>query len=226
MADNPLFERLLAANPFFAGLAPEALATIAQICVIRRLAARETLFLKGDPGDGLFAIRRGQIAIETTDGEGRRMTMNVLGAGDVFGEIALLDGHARTADATAIEETEMFFVPRREFLHLLAREPSIAIQMIELLCMRLRTMSARMEDNAFLPLSARLAKRLVDLVGDYGAELAVSQEQLASYAGVTRESVNRQLQHWKRQGLLTLGRSRVVVRDRAALSRLASEERP
>src|SRR6478735_5639175 len=94
---------LLSANPFFAGFAPDTLDRIAAICRQQHLGAREVLFLKGDPSDGLYAIRRGLIRIGTTDDLGQQMTMNVLGGGDVFGEIALLDGRFRTADATAID---------------------------------------------------------------------------------------------------------------------------
>ncbi|TCR66143.1 Crp/Fnr family transcriptional regulator [Bosea sp. BK604] len=218
------FARLLSANPFFAGLSPEALANIAEICQQRRLKPRQVLFLKGDPGDGLYAIRRGQIRIGTTDAVGQHMTMSLLGSGDVFGEIALLDGRSRTADAVATEETEMFFVPRREFLHLIGREPSIAIQLIELLCERIRNMSERMEDSAFLPASTRLARRIVMLVSDYGAEVHVTQDELAALTGVSRETVNRQLQQWKRVGLLSLGRSRVMIHNIDGVRRLAQVE--
>ncbi|RDJ21861.1 Crp/Fnr family transcriptional regulator [Bosea caraganae] len=224
MIQASLFSRLLSANPFFAGLSPEGLESIAQICQQRRLPQRQVLFLKGDAGDGLYAIRRGQIRIGTTDDAGQHMTMSLLGSGDVFGEIALLDGRPRTADAVAIEETEMFFVPRREFLHLLGREPTIAIQLIELLCDRLRNMSERMEEGAFLPAATRLARRLVTLVTDYGAEIHVSQDELAALTGVSRETVNRQLQQWKRVGLLSLGRSRVMIHDVDGVRRLAKVE--
>lgn len=224
MIQSSHFARLLSANPFFAGLSPEGLDNIAEICQQRRLKPRQVLFLKGDPGDGLYAIRRGQIRIGTTDDLGQHMTMSLLGSGDVFGEIALLDGRSRTADAVATEETEMFFVPRREFLHLLGREPTIAIQLIELLCDRLRNMSERMEDSAFLPASTRLARRLVTLVTDYGAEIHVTQDELAALTGVSRETVNRQLQDWKRVGLLSLGRSRVMIHDVDGVRRLAKVE--
>lgn len=212
---------LLSANPFFAGLAHDALGKIAGICRPRHLAAREVLFLKGDPSDGLYAIRRGLIRIGTTDDLGQRMTMNLLGGGDIFGEIALLDGRSRTADAVAMEDTNMFFLPRRDFLDLLASEPSIARQVIELLCARLRDIIERMEETMFLPAEARLARRLLMLATDYGAEVHASQEELASLTGVTRETVNRQLQSWKRAGVLSLGRGRLTIRDIGILRRLA-----
>jgi len=213
--------QLLSANPFFAGLAQDALAKIAGICREQHLAAREVLFLKGDPSDGLYAIRRGQIRIGTTDDIGQQMTMNFLGGGDVFGEIALLDGRSRTADAVAMEDTDMFYLPRPDFLKLLSSEPSIALQLIELLCARLRDVIDRMEEKVFLPAETRLARRILMLATDYGAEVHASQEELASLTGVTRETVNRQLQCWKRVGFLSLGRGRLLIHDLDDFRRLA-----
>ena len=205
MAEPHHFARLLGANPFFAGLGEAAVEAIASLCVTRSLAADEVLFFKGDPGDALFAVRRGQIRIATGTRAGRRLTLNILGAGDVFGEIALLDGRERTADAVATEPTEVFMVRRRDLLSPLERQPAVAIGIIELLCQRLRWMSERMEESVLMPLSARLARRLLALAEDFGAEVHVSQEELAVFVGATRESVNRQLQAWKRQGLIELG---------------------
>jgi CRP/FNR family cyclic AMP-dependent transcriptional regulator len=213
--------QLLSANPFFAGLAQDALAKIAGICREHHLAAREVLFLKGDVSNGLYAIRRGQIRIGTTDDSGQQMTMNLLGGGDVFGEIALLDGRSRTADAVAMEDTDMFYLPRPDFLKLLGSEPSIAVQLIELLCARLRDVIDRMEEKVFLPAETRLARRILMLATDYGAEVHTSQEELASLTGVTRETVNRQLQCWKRVGFLSLGRGRLLIHDLDDFRRLA-----
>jgi CRP-like cAMP-binding protein len=204
---------LLSASPFFAGFAPGTLDKIAAICRQQHLAARAVLFLKGDPSDGLYAIRRGLIRIGTTDDLGQQMTMNLLGGGDVFGEISVLDGRFRTADAIAMEDTDMFFLPRRDFLQLLADEPAIALQVIELLCSRLRDVIERMEEAAFLPAETRLARRILMLADDYGTVVHASQEQLALLAGVTRETVNRQLQRWKRTGVLALGRGHLVIHD-------------
>ncbi|QDL94417.1 Crp/Fnr family transcriptional regulator (plasmid) [Paroceanicella profunda] len=211
---------MLAANPFFAGLSPAAREKIAAIGTMRRPRAGETLFFKGDTADGLYLVRRGQVAISVTDETGRRMTLNMLGSGDVFGEIALLDGQARTADAVVIEDAELFFVPRSTFLRLLAADSSLAVQVIELLCARLRDVSARMEDRGFLTLPARLARRMAVLVEDYGSEILISQEELALLAGATRETVNRQLRRWQAEGHISLGRRRITVHDTDFLTRI------
>jgi CRP-like cAMP-binding protein len=211
MAEPRNLALLLGANPFFARLGQEAIEAIAVLCVSRHLEREETLFLKGDAGDALYAVRRGQIRIGTGSISGRRLTLNLLGSGDVFGEVALLDGRPRTADAVAVEATELYMVRRRDFLDLLVKRPAVAIQIIELLCERVRWMSAQMEERALLPLETRLAHRLVALSEDYGSELHVSQEELAIFVGASRESVNRQLQNWRRQGWIELSRNRIRV---------------
>lgn len=217
MSEPHHFARLLGANPFFAELGQQAIEAIAGLCVTRSMRSEEVLFLKGDPADALYAVRRGQIRIATGTNAGRRLTLNLLGSGDVFGEVALLDGRPRTADAVATEPTELFMVRRRDFIDLLAHQPNVAVGIIELLCQRIRWMSDRMEESVLLPLHARLARRLIALGEDYGAEIQVSQEELAIFIGSTRESVNRQLQEWKRKGLVEIGRGRIRLLNRAGL---------
>ena len=227
MNDGPLrIASLLAVNPFFAGLLPATLKEIALICRPRHLAAREVLFLKGDPGDGLYAIRRGLVRIGTTNDLGQQLTVNLLGAGDIFGEIALLDGRSRTADAIAMEDTEMFFLPRRDFLKLLSADPALSVQVIELLCARLRDVLQRIEETTFLPAATRLARRILTLTIDYGVELHATQDELASLSRITRETVNRQLQSWKRMGVVELGRERLTILDIEAFRRLAKVAGP
>lgn len=223
MADTRNMALLLAANPFFGGLGQEAIEAIAVLCVPRRLEREEALFLKGDPGDALYAVRRGQVRIGTGSASGRRLTLNLLGSGDVFGEVALLDGRPRTADAVAVEPTDLYMVHRRDFIDLLAKQPPVAVRIIEFLCERIRWMSAQMEERALMPLHARLAHRLVALGEDFGSEIHVSQEELAVFVGATRESVNRQLQTWRREGLIELSRNRILLLQPARLGVPAPE---
>jgi CRP/FNR family cyclic AMP-dependent transcriptional regulator len=223
MTEASHFTLLLGANPFFGGMGPQVLSVIASLCVKRSVSAGEVLFFKGDPGDALYAVRKGQIRIGTGNDAGRRLTLNLLGSGDIFGEVALLDGKPRTADAVAVESTDLFMIRRRDFVDLLARNPTVAVQIIELLCERIRYMSSRMEESTLLPLSSRLARRLEMLAADFGSDISVSQEELAVFVGSTRESVNRQLQTWKRGGLIEVGRNRVCLTNRDGLSLAAAE---
>ena len=164
------------------------------------------------------SIRRGQIRIETGTSGGETLTLNMLGAGDLFGEIALFDGQNRTADAVATEPTELFVLKRADFLALLNKDTQIAIRVIEFLCQRLRWVSDRLEEATLLPLPVRLARRLMRLSQDFGNEVSISQEQLANYVGAARESVNRQLQIWRRAGILDLRRGVIIVLDTPKLA--------
>ena len=222
MATPAQLERLLSANPFFGRLKPDTRRAVADLCVTRRLTRGETLFLKDDPADSFYAIRRGEIRITAGTSTGRRLTLNILGPGDIFGEIALFDGQPRSADAVAVEAAELFVVRRRDMLDLVGRRADLAMGVIELLCERLRFTSTRLEETVLMPLPARIARRLLALAEDFGSEIHVSQDEIADFAGTTRETVNRQLQAWRRQGVLDLHRNRVIVRDTASLASIAS----
>src|SRR3981081_3795980 len=155
------FAVILKMNPMFSDLGADELARISGLCHTQQLGVGELLFQKGDNGDALFGIRRGQIRIETGTADGNRLTLNFMGPGDLFGEVAVLDGQRRTADATAGEATELFVLRREDFLAHLEREPKVAIKIIMLLCQRIRWQSERMEESMLQPLPVRLARRLL-----------------------------------------------------------------
>ena len=224
MSKQAEFAVILKMNPMFAELGGDELQRISSLCHTRQLAAGELLFRKGDPGNALFGIRRGQIRIETGTSGGRRLTLNFMGPGDLFGEVALLDGESRTAAATASEPTELFVLRREDFLAYLEREPKVAIKLIRLLCRQIRWQSERMEEGMLQPLPVRLARRLCALASDFGSEVHISQEQLGIFVGAARESVNRQLQLWRRDGILDLQRNRILLRNMTKLAAVARNE--
>ena len=213
MSKQPEFAAILSINPLFSGLGQAAIDDLSGFCHKKQLASGETLFLKGDTGEAMYGVRRGQIRIETGTESGGRLMLNALGAGDLFGEVAVFDGQARTADAVAAEPTELFVLRRGDLMAFLERHPRVAVRLIELLCQRIRFISERMEEAVLSPLPARLARRLCALADDFGAEVNISQEQLGVYVGAARESVNRQLQEWRRAGILDLGRGRILLVD-------------
>jgi CRP/FNR family transcriptional regulator, cyclic AMP receptor protein len=217
------FAALLNMNPLFAKLGEIPLERIAALCVRRKLNPGELLFEKGDQGDSLYGVRRGTIRIETGTEGGERLTLNVLGPGDLFGEIALLDGQARTANAVAAEDCELYVLRRHDFLAFIEREPQVAIRLIELLCQRLRWMNERMEEVALLPLHMRMARRLAGLALDFGSELRLTQGELSEFVGGARESVSRQLQKWRRAGIVGLRRGRIIILDGERLAAEASK---
>jgi len=224
MSKTAEFAVMLKKNPMFADLGTDELQRISGLCHNRHLKAGEMLFRKGDPGDSLFGLRRGQIRIEAGASGGSRQTLNFMGPGDLFGEVAVLDGQSRTADATAGEPSELFVLRREDFLGFLEREPHVAIKIIQLLCQRIRWQSERMEESVLQPLPVRLARRLCALASDFGSEVHISQEQLGVFVGAARESVNRQLQLWRKDGILDLQRGRILLLNIGRLTAVARNE--
>lgn len=224
MSSESEFAVILKMNPMFAGLGADELQRISGLCETRDLAAGHVLFQRGDCGDAMFGVRRGQIRIETGASDGTKLTLNLMGPGDLFGESALFDGQNRTADATASEPSELFVLKRDDFLDFLEREPKVAIRIIQLLCQRIRWQSERMDGSGLQPLPVRLARRLCALASDFGSEVHISQEQLGIFVGAARESVNRQLQTWRRDGILDLQRGRILLQNMSKLTAVARNE--
>src|SRR3954451_19345559 len=224
MSKQAEFAVILKMNAMFADLGADELQRLANLCHTQHLGNGEVLFQKGDPGDALFGVRRGQVRIETGASDGSRLTLNFLGPGDLFGEVAVLDGQSRTADATAGEATELFVLRREDFLAHPETGPRAAVKRIQLLSQRIRWMSERMEESVLQPLPVRLARRLCALASDFGSEVHISQEQLGVFVGAARESVNRQLQLWRKDGILDLQRGRIVLHNMTKLTAVARNE--
>ena len=217
---------MLAASYLFRDLDAAVVERIAALGVTRRLGADEVLFLKGDEGDALYGVLTGRVRISTAAPGGKEIILNVMNPGDVFGEIALLDGGPRSADASAMSAATLLAIPRRNFVQLMEREPRLATHLLRLVCTRLRTTSEMIEDAAFLSLPARLAKRLLALAllqgeaVEGGVGVAISQFDLAQIMGTSRESINKHLQRWRLAGWIAIGRARLTIVDRAALQDL------
>src|SRR6516165_4103953 len=184
-------------------------------CIVTKAVKRGTnIFAKGDPGTSLCAIGAGTVRISVPSVEGKDAVFNVLGKGEIFGEIALLDGHPRTADATAVTDCELFVIERRDFLPLMREEPEIALRLIEILCSKLRRTTEQAEEVMFLDLPSRLAKALMRLLGsDTSGErkISITQKDLGNLIGMSRESTNKQLRIWQGKKWVRLERNAVVI---------------
>jgi CRP/FNR family transcriptional regulator, cyclic AMP receptor protein len=195
---------------------------------IARYAEGDQVFAKGDPGSSMMAVLQGRVTISAPSPDGRQMVLTIMRAGEVFGEIALLDGKERTADATAMTDCELLVVPRRSLLSLLERRPDLCIGLMIVLCERLRRTNEQVEDLAFLDLEARIAKVLLRLAEENGdvappgrpVGVKISQRALGELVGGSRESVNKHLQDWKRSGIIAIEKGSIVVRDLEALAEL------
>jgi CRP/FNR family transcriptional regulator, cyclic AMP receptor protein len=200
-------------------------------CIVTKSVKRGTnIFAKGDPGTSLFAIGAGTVRISVPSVEGKDAVFNVLGTGDIFGEIALLDGHPRTADATAVTDCALYVLERRDFLPLMGKEPELALRLIEILCSRLRRTTEQAEEVMFLDLQSRLAKALMRLLesdagggGTRERKIAITQKDLGNIIGMSRESTNKQLRLWEDRKWVRRERNAVVILAIDPIAKIAEQ---
>ena len=165
---------------------------------------------------GSWGVLAGTVKVSVASAEGKDVVLNLFHEGEVFGEIALLDGRPRTADATAMSECELVVIERRDFVPFLSDHPDVMLKFIEILCSRLRRTSEQVQDITFLNLPTRLAKTLLQLtaVEDGSAtrrKAAVTQREISQMIGISRESTNKQLRAWAKRGWIRLERGGVNV---------------
>jgi CRP-like cAMP-binding protein len=174
------------------------------------------IFAEGDLGTELMAVLVGAVKISVRSTEGRDIVLNIVHEGDVFGEIGLLDGYPRTADATAITYCELMEIERRDFLPFLRSQPDVAMQIIQILCSRLRRTTDQVQDLTCLNLPTRLAKTLLQLSADgerlgSAPKVVITQREISQMIGTSRESTNKQLRSWAKHGFIRLERGAVAV---------------
>ena len=223
---------VLRRNELLGQLAPAEMDELLGLARTQKFAANQVIFQKQDPGDCLYAIVHGRVGITTESPGGKAIFLNMMQAGEVLGEIALLDGKERTANAVALEDSELLRIDRTVFMPFLERHPGIAIRLMAVLCRRLRWTSDIIEDTIFLDIPHRLAKRLVTLAAQYGKEagettridVRLSQESLGQMLGATRESINKGLKSLEQKGLIATRSSYITVLDMPALESFAGRQ--
>jgi len=223
--------RALGANALFGVLSEQELDQLLAHAHIQTYPAGALIFAKDDPGHSLMVVLSGLVKISNFSAEGREAVHALMNPGEVFGEMALLDGKNRSANATAIAETELLVLLRRDFIPFLERNPRVAVRLIEVLCVRLRQTTATVEDGAFLGMAPRIARALLRLAQRYsraegGAvhiDLKLSQRELGGLVGLARENVNRQLRAWHHEGLIRTDHGHIIIEDMTALEAIAEE---
>ena len=216
---------LLRNHPLFRALAPPVIERLASGMEQRSVARGGIIFAKGDACTGLMGVLAGSVKISVASPGGRDIVLNIIHPGEIFGEIALLDGHPRTADATAMTDCELVVIEHRDFMPFLRSEPEMGLQFIEMLCARLRRTSEQVEDATFLDLPTSLAKALLQLseAPAPSGKVAITQHEISQIIGRSRESTNKQLRAWAKQGWIRLERGRVCVLWSEKLAEIAAE---
>jgi CRP-like cAMP-binding protein len=223
---------LLAQCSLFRGLAAGERDALIAHAHTRKYAADETIFLMGSSGDSMMAVLSGTVRISVPSPDGKEIVLAILGPEEIFGEIALLDGKERTADARTTTGCSLAVLERRDVLAFFARHPSAWPSLVDMLCERLRSTDQQMAEMAFLGLPVRLAKTLLRMAaverpasGHSVPQIRLSQRELGNLVGATRESVNKCLRDWQRKGIIRTAESLIMIANRTALEDLAELER-
>lgn len=218
--DASMKREALLSSAFFRSMRPEEIDEILVFATERRFARGATIFSKGDPGSSMMAVLTGRLRAINVSIEGKEVILNVIGPGEIVGEIALLDGRPRSSDVVAAEDTTAVVVERRDFLPFLFRHDSLVERLLVVLCDRLRRTSGALEEIALFDLPARLARLLVKLAADYGKPMPgggtqigmkLSQRDLSNLVASTRESINKQLRVWREAGTVDLVDNHIVL---------------
>jgi CRP/FNR family transcriptional regulator/CRP/FNR family cyclic AMP-dependent transcriptional regulator len=218
---------LLQRVPLLAALTDADREALARSASRRRFRRGDIIFQKDDPGQSLFIVARGSVRIYVPSTQGADLTLAVLGPGQFFGDLSLLDGRPRSASASALADTSVVAIERSDFVALVRSRPEAAMSVLATVARRLRETDEMASDLAFLDVGGRLAKKLLDLAATSGLrrqdgvllDMVLTQEELANMIGVTRESVNRNLSLFRRTGLVAKEGRRFVLRDPAGLRR-------
>jgi CRP/FNR family cyclic AMP-dependent transcriptional regulator len=206
-------------------LSRDEIDTLLHYARVERYPAGHEIYAKGSPGQSLMAVSSGTVKMTSVSIEGKEIVFNIVHPGDIFGEIALLDGGERSADAVAMTDCELLVLNRRDFMPILERRADICLILLRILCQRLRQTSEQVEDVLFRDLQSRIAKALLHLaestrlngVSASSVGLHVSQRELGNIAGGSRESVNKHLQAWHKAGWIDLGKGTIVIRNLTAI---------
>lgn len=195
-----------------------------------KYAAHECIFLQTDPGDTLLLIETGRVEISVTSMSGRKSVLNHMGPGEALGEIALLDGQLRSADATAAVETTGLILHRADVNAFLETRPSVMMALIRELCGKVRNASDMFATQAQTDAPARLARCLLKLAEKWGEKTptgevllakSFSQTDLGEFSGISRENVNRRLKQWDADGIIKIVPDGVLLTRQEALQDIA-----
>ena len=218
----------LKANTFLGRLPDPALGALMERGQLRQYAKREIIYRRGEPGDSLMVVLRGRIKLSNVNLSGKEIVLHFLVPGNIYGEIAALDGRERAANAVALEETEIFLIYARDLMPTLKAHPEAMFEVIRGLCEKVRAGAALIEDST-LEMRARVARGLQRLAQHHGRsgavgtslQLALSHAELGNYFGLSRANVSRQLSQLREANVITIEGAQIVILDEDGLTEIA-----
>jgi CRP-like cAMP-binding protein len=211
--------------PIFNGLPDDQIAAIKQIAVEKKVTKGEILFSEGDEGKGFFVIAEGRLKVFKVSPVGIEQILHILGPGQPFGEVSVFAGQRFPANAQALENSRVFFLPRAAIVNLIAANPSLALNMLAVMSKKLRQFAVQIENLSLKEMPARLASYLIYLAEEHGVDdvitLKISKGQLASILGTIPETLSRIFAKLSGQNLIRVEGKKIIVLDRAGLEDLA-----
>lgn len=212
-------------NSLLRNIPPDTIEHLIGLTKRKSYSNNQLVFAKGDEADGMMIVRSGNVKIVNYAESGKEIIFRILNLGEVFGEIALIDGGTRTAEARAVGNTELLYLERSAFLPILETDSSLSLGLMKILCERLRITTEQLEDFTFLDLRLRLVKCLIHLAEQHldssyngqNIRIVTSQNILAAMMGSTREAVNKRLRELEEEGLISLGRGCITIYDLASI---------
>jgi CRP/FNR family transcriptional regulator, cyclic AMP receptor protein len=226
MGEDNATAALLKRVPLFSELSPEELDRIARVAVPRSFPKGVRVFHEGDHSDACYIVRSGDLRVTREHPDGRAIALATLGPGDIFGELAMLDGEARSASVEALSDCELLALPAGDVRALLRGSAEITVKLVIALTRRLRESNERIARQSFQTVPSRVAGVLSQLIaeeapleGREGVTIRMTQADLAQLAGTSREAASRFLATLQRAGVVTTRRGRIVVHDPPALHR-------
>jgi CRP/FNR family transcriptional regulator len=216
---------IISQTPLFGNLEQDQLAHVRRIVQVREFKRLETIFMEGDPGAGFFVVAQGKVKIYKVSAEGKEQILHIYGPGHPFGEVPVFSGNCFPANAQAIEKSRLLYFPRTDFVELISAHPSMALNMLAVLSMRLRQFTVQVENLSLKEVPARIASYLMLLAQEQDnydtVTLPISKGQLASLLGTIPETLSRIFNKMSGQGLIKVKSSQIDLIDPDALEDLA-----
>jgi CRP/FNR family transcriptional regulator len=221
---------LLKRCPLFAGLNERDLKKIRSVCLLKKVRKKEIIFSEGQEARGFYVTLSGKVKIYKVSPDGKEQILHVINAPDSFAEASLFLEGIYPAFAEALSDSQLLFIPKKDFIHLIEKNPRLSLNMIASLSHFLRRFASLIEELSLKEVSSRVAKYLIDLSSKSSKEeeppkevdLDLSKTQLASKLGTISETLSRTLAKMRSQGMIDVKRDRILILNRNALEELAS----
>lgn len=207
--------------PLFSQLAPEDLEQVADVTRDRTYPKNSVILFEDDPGDALYVVAQGQVKVVLIGEDGREVILSVLGVGEFFGEMALLDDEPRSAHVIAMEDSTLLVLRREDFQTILHQTPGIAVPLLRELSHRLRRVDEKVGSLVLLDVNGRVAQLLLEMADEAGSDRItrrLTHHTIAQMIGSSRETVSRTMRELAQKGYIQVSRKDIVIRDRAALA--------